>query len=662
MPQYLHAWGEDDDEFNLETSAQEYSGVARPRGRSSQLIPADPRGPDAELGLSGVILFLVPLRAAQLMATLTNDLGEQIRAHTFITHGHASAVLILETEAEAEGLLVQLAAQLAGWEAWPHRNGRVQRADVRHHLPQPRDGWSGIDPVDASGLGFEAAAQIRQFNANIALLSRVVAAYAPEVRPLVEWLYESIGQLASDLRDLAGPDEAERDARVRQAIGRESTLVEANAVITLYTSQLGSGTLPLALGSSFPVGEYSLLGIGAMCRAAWRIYAHLNETFGRFDHVGIVQRRYSLAGTFDPWQPSKRANYDGWRSGGDRLNIARLSDHAPEGFRYHIPYFSSRWGFHESLHSISLSWQCLYASASKEWNLLTVTHEFLHAHVRDLLNEILDPTGPEFDEDLCRRFNEREAGSSTLQCMQMAYVEALVGLRGATRLARKVTDHSAGALDAPIPDDLTPDILHDLVRGHSGLVHELVVHVLDFYYVYAGRDNEYINSVWSSWSLVPTVMDHIEHYVLRTLATLASRSDHQESGPVFSDAVGRLRESLLQIRDRTRSRPVIRQALELLDTDITRKRLEVLFRGARYIVELTRVFFLDAELNADLVRDDLTTVLDGRRTYSAEVGVFSGDAIHSPIGFLLDRFPTYSDQAGSSEAEYESIWQMLSLT
>jgi len=52
-------------------------------------------------------------------------------------------------------------------------------------------------------------------------------------------------------------------------------------------------------------------------------------------------------------------------------------------------YFSSRWGFHQTVQSVSVSWQCINGNAALDWNLLTLSHEFLHAHLRELLDELL---------------------------------------------------------------------------------------------------------------------------------------------------------------------------------------------------------------------------------------------------------------------------------
>ncbi|MDO8723253.1 MAG: hypothetical protein Q7J31_13670, partial [Syntrophales bacterium] len=50
-----------------------------------------------------------------------------------------------------------------------------------------------------------------------------------------------------------------------------------------------------------------------------------------------------------------------------------------------LPYFSGRLGFRETEHTISAAVQSLEAGSDLEWSLLTVTHELLHGHVRNLI-------------------------------------------------------------------------------------------------------------------------------------------------------------------------------------------------------------------------------------------------------------------------------------
>lgn len=661
MKRFLTLWVITDSEFGLSITESAVEGLARHRGRTSPLVPASLGAVPAALAEEGAIALLVPKKSSELMAALMNDLGESIASRTYISHGHACAVVLLDDAAEAIELTVnkELALNLAGYEIWPYRNGLLLTDEVVVETPTAPPTWVAPVPIRHEDLGFEAAAQIRQFNGNMAVFSQFASQYASDLQPLVDWLYNSIEDIAVELEQIYNHTELE-EPQVRRSIALESVLVETNSILTLYCSQLGSGALPVFRGT-YPVGEYSLLGIGGMCREAWRIYSHLNETFAKFDHVGRIQRCYQARPPFDPFEPSTRTDFGTWY--GSNIAIRDLDDGVSEGFRYHMPVFSSRWGFHESLHSISLSWQCIYAAATKEWNLLTLTHEFLHAHVRDILATILEMPDSASVEDLLKRYNARDIGANALESMQVAFIEALIGLNGSSRLAQAIHGEINEAESVSVPDYLTEQSLRLLMRSQSGMVHEIIVHVLDFLYVYDAREDDYINSIWSSWSLIPSVSERIEHYVLRTICALsASCSDLGPSHEIFDECVTRLKTVLQQIENRPRLRPAMRRAIEVLENETALKRIGTEFMGARYVVHLVKAFLYDPELNAALIRDTNTTIQNGRPTYALNVGDYTGDDIQSPIAFLLDRFGGYSDQGGAPAVEYETLWQMLQLS
>ncbi len=591
---------------------------------------------------------------------MTNDLDEEVRRCTYISHGHASTVLILEGDRDYKAILEALEPHVSGFESWQVSDGKVDSASIDWHEPH-RASERRVADISCERLGFESAAQVRQFNANIALLTRIVETYAPEIWPLIQSLHVQVSQIADRLRsDPAIP--LEQSSRVSS----ETVLIETNAVVTLYCSQLGSGTFPIHR-STFPVGEYSLLGIGAMCRAAWRLYEHLNQTFAQFDHPTSVRDLYPKLPAFDPFGPSStRQDFSTWRQTNFALHQLPATAKPIEP-RYHVPYFSSRWGFHESLHAISLSWQCLYASATKEWNLLTVTHEFLHAQVRAIFAEIMKPRHEDGDlaTAITDRFNAQSGGTNARESMQVAYVEALVVFRAATTLSRSVGSPGAPNRES-ISKRISPETLHDLVREYTGIIHEVIVHVLDFRYVYAGRDLEYLQSIWCSWSLVPGVSDQIEHYVMRTLAALSAVTDLPESASNadrFRDARDRLCTTLKDLCESDTARPALAEALSVLEDNLACKRLAVQFNVLRYVVELAQTFLYDERLNTALMADSQTDSdeVTGRFVYDVEPGRYDGRRAESPVGFLLDQFPKYSDRAGSDEAEFDSIWQMLHL-
>ncbi|MFT2598289.1 hypothetical protein ACMWP3_25870, partial [Escherichia coli] len=67
-----------------------------------------------------------------------------------------------------------------------------------------------------------------QFNANIAMLSRVASLYAPETHPLVESLHASIADIVDQLHTTAQLPDTHRLSVSRSL---EGVLVEANAVV-----------------------------------------------------------------------------------------------------------------------------------------------------------------------------------------------------------------------------------------------------------------------------------------------------------------------------------------------------------------------------------------------------------------------------------------------
>lgn len=648
---YLGMWQESG-HVCVEITERPSRVLERAHGLTSPIFPASVDGAPARIDEEGALLFLVGSSPTSLLAALINDFAERTADRVFISHGHAAIVLTLGSRDACEELVSLLADRVVAHEIWSYAGNRV----VDRFIAEPAQCGTWVHPAEiaSAGVSAEAAAQVAQFNSNLALLSRIASQYAPETRALVSSLHASISDIAEQLRDVETLPDGDRLWRSRNL---EGVLVEANAVVTLYCSQLSSGTLPLG-ADVFPVGEYSLLGIGSMSRGAWRIYSHLNDTFAQHDHIGVFKRIFTKTPGFDPYAPSGRLDYSEWRK--LKSSVRDLTDGVPANYQQHVPYFSSRWGFHEAMHSISMSWQCLYASASRQWNLLTVTHEYLHAHVKGIFSHIIRPGDEDVAARLCRLHNAGEKGSSTLESLQVAYVEALISIESFGAIAEQI-DGADQELRETMPRSIDPRALAALNRRHADLMHEIVVHVLDFRYVYDGRDDAYVDSVWSSWSQVPSVAGRIDHYVLRTLCSLAATTTLDRSPEIFKDVVERLRAELIKLTARASSGPVVQAALDLLDDSKSNKRLQVEFSAARYVVELARNFFFDALLNAELVRDDLTAVIGGRRTYGVEVGEYRGEAISSPIGFLLDMFEQYPDEAEAEAVEHASIWQMLQL-
>ena len=366
-PKFLCTWFEDGFQMQAALTDAPSDYLKRRQGRASVLIPATADGPATRFENVSLLAFLVPRDACALLAVLINDLGFDIAQRTFISYGHASVVLALLDEAAWSGIEESIRPFLRGMEAWQLASGdepTVQPLWIERPPDEVNEDY--LTDISYSGVSFEAAAQVRQFNSNLAVLSRTVRHYAPEQWPLMVNLHQHVGEIVDELRVASASGDA---TSARRVVTYESVLVETNAVVTLYSSQLGSGTLPLGR-SRFPVGEYSLLGIGLPLKVAWTFYHHLSVVFARNNHPGRLATNLPVMGAFR-WDgaASSRRDFSEWRAPREILAaIPAVADTVP---RLHVPHFSSRWGFHESLHAISLSWQCIAASSSKEW---TLTH------------------------------------------------------------------------------------------------------------------------------------------------------------------------------------------------------------------------------------------------------------------------------------------------
>ena len=191
---------------------------------------------------------------------------------------------------------------------------------------------------------------------------------------------------------------------------------------------------------------------------------------------------------------------------------------------------------------------------------------------------------------------------------------------------------------------------------------ELVVHVLDLLYTFGGDVNRYLAAIWQSWSTVPSVTERIHDYLLRSLCALAAESamPDRDEKPVFA-AVHQQAGEILEIVHEDFSSPVIAEALAYLRSDIGEARLRAEFSQAYYVTRLTKTFFFDPDVAAELRRDPLASVADGSdRQYVFEPGDYPDGKVESPLAFLSDRFG-HETAAADDGLEFASTWHLLLL-
>jgi hypothetical protein len=653
---FLGASWEDADSVALYWGDEPTAPLRLRGGRVSPLFPLTADAP-AALPESGCVALLFPKSIRKTFAALIGACSDGPGFQVFMSHGLASVVLLTTSSADELRIAIEkLDLELAAYEIWPFSNGLLNFRDVTiwrgaNHFPTPSR------RLDIAELPGPIAVEFRQFNANLALLDNTAREFAPEFSSVCDWLEESGARGLSRIRSELSLQGESLDV-AKRLHNDVSILVDVNSCLSMVNSQLAD-VQPPTLNSSFPVGEHSLLGIGSVSRAAFRLYDHISDVFAAADHPNRLRENFPQVG-FDPAFYPKHFDYTSWELARNTRLAERCENDAQPG-RKHLVYFSSRWGFHETLNSISLSWQTIGSGASREWNLLTLSHEFLHSHFRELIRaNVLDFTTDDQRDGLVALYNQEwERPSGRLSFLDSARIFLVNQLKwvGEAELAARAQAEGRSVVDRESDPLDSEELIGLLAAPLLDFVEEVMVHIMDYHYFYNANDSAYVSSLWHSWTLVPQVHRRLRHYLLRTLFALASSEQTTDPERAFENCVMRLRREFGDLRD-SHDGPLVVAAIQDLEDGHALRELFIRFQYNYQLVVFTRMFLIDSSLYSGLNADSQATIGEAPR-YGILPGDFPDWAIESPSGFLLDRFIAGSDTLTGTEAE--SLWQLLVL-
>jgi hypothetical protein len=576
--------------------------------------------------------------------------------------------MVLSADIDLESELEPIRDHLAAVEVWPFNANCVPSGAIRTlvYASDPTDFFP--TPVSATGLPDAIADQITQFNLSIQLFWSRAALYAPEFQELAGWLSTHASDVADSLRS-ASPTAVFTPSHNAQL----TSLVEINECLSILISQCVGVVSPILDSSFYPVGEYSLLGIGSVVRSVWRFYEHIHSAFGAENHLDALSSLAESRATFDADESFWTTDFSTWDDPQVSINAHLPQPESPS--RYHIVYLGARSGFHQTMNTISVSWQCVQRAATPEWTILTFTHEFLHAHVRELLDGVLLPPDAAGTTDLIARFNGRE-DETFGDCARRLLVHALIRLAYADELLDIAhAPRSQDEVNGPSVSDwyeVTEPRLRYYVENYKRLMEEFIVHTMDFSYFYDGDETLFVSSLWRTWATVPTVPGDLSIYVLRTLVALSSTStttNLQRAEAAFQDASERMDTALATtIASYGDSTGILTGARHLLAHVSTgpetwtddRRDLFTRFSLSFFLGRFTWKALVSETLHAELVRDRYT-ISPGPglgREYRAGIGEYPDDPIESPVSFCLDRLRRCPTEAGD-DPEEASLWQFL---
>lgn len=450
-----------------------------------------------------------------------------------------------------------------------------------------------------------------------------------------------------------------------------SDLVEINSVISYSLTQGFAGTPPI-LENPAVIQSYSLLGIGTNYQGYFALYAHVHSKFKEFNIPSILTGKYSTDSGYALGKVPK-----------GMLSKQEKGVDSVDNSSEHLLYFSGRLGFRESKNAISASLFCISLGATNRWNLLTFSHEYMHAHVRELLSIVLGKpegnTNGTYEEIGDEKFsaigekhkkylkNNNLLGEfSTLDCLAFSIIRFYQFMDYFEECNHLSKNGKPLIRTEFIEQAMTASELRDLIQRNWKLLNELIVHVLDYQYFYDGSDKIYIPVLWESWSTVPQVRGNLGLYLFRTLASLVSstssvkikdsekakiKSDEQRFENAFKD----LQNKLEEIKVNGKGTLLIEEALEYMGVDENKVELASQITVSRGLIDDIMSIIHHPSIHASVIHDPKITN-DG---YPFEKLSFSGVKVTSPVAFLQSQVSNEKFFESNDNNEFQSIWNSL---
>lgn len=401
-----------------------------------------------------------------------------------------------------------------------------------------------------------------------------------------------------------------------------SWLVNVNAALSRFTSQTFSGVSPIA-ATECHFWSHSLLGVGLATQALVNIRRFTETAVGNVDWIDLLDE---LSATPVPsnWRPlfhRVAANAAEWFDAESVMEEALSSRQALISSREQnnqrlplIVCFSGRDGFRSTSLTLSAPLEVISACNAYGWSPVTLSHEICHVWMSGILGTIFpDPS-------------DRVATQHMSDVVQYKNISSVLDdLRIAVYFCYTLLERERLGIGN---DEELPDVPWlEVVETHRLEVNELLTHVLDFQFFYHQDETRYVNSIWSSWDVIPNIKERLQSYIIRSSCSLLSMNISHEGA--IDKTLDRLEQLLVEVRADMGHANYVDDALEILRTD--RSVLKVKIQRREMLVRLAKLFFTNRTIAARLDREMQET---GGVYKSLTPGVFDNGQIWNPMRFL----------------------------
>lgn len=588
------------------------------------------------------------------------------RGQLLYSLGLASLVCITANQKEFNAVAARLKDRLVASEKWRVRRGTIHTMNV-----QQRSG-SYRELTNLRGLAKRARSQtvswlLLELALNLERFGELSSRYHPEVVRDVFELEKEVSDVARSL--VAGFQHDRTVTRtVRRLSGRKINvalqskrewdsqldyLIQMNSALVYATTQAFHGGLPSDATRPL-ISPHSLLGTGTAWRAIFRLYQAVRGIFQDYSIRICLDQCDKDFAFIDP---------DQLLAGDTALRVAKkFSGASQTRDREHVGpkvvHFSARFGFGEHDASLTCPAQLIYECENPVWSVVTMTHELLHAHVRDIIallfmrgrsgtrrrpGEIGDAADVfERYRDFCE--DRKPDGLTFLDSICFGLIEYSLEYRNLLDTFDRCYSTATGefqplhveTVGVSVP---TLAVCIQACQEAIRFIEEIIVHTLDLMYFYGGNAEFFVDSLWYTWSTVPSVIHKLDWYVLRTLLAIGAK---KEGDPYLrlDYAVHVLRDRLEKMRSRGHGVTVASAILHNLRHDQSLKTwLDLMFPPSLKLVDVARTLFFNPKI-AGAIRvggDKLVSSDDTGWRYLLDIDSFEEGAVHNPIAFAFGR-------------------------
>jgi hypothetical protein len=415
-------------------------------------------------------------------------------------------------------------------------------------------------------------------------------------------------------------------------------LTHLNAGISRYCAQTLSGISPI-LQTECHFWIHSLLGTGI-----GNLVLHKLASFvgGKFDKLYLTARLKALDLLSGDPPDFNLAPADFWHENHlSNATIQKVS--GAESLVPLLPYYSGRDGFRSSLNTVSAPLASVTACNSRQWSLMTMTHEISHIAVRGALTVLFpDPTSD--DGRLILNAYLAKSDSRWLNSLRFFLLNTLVSMQ---------QDFDRSSNSQPITQFNLKTLGNMLDRWHNE-VEEIMVHVFDFLYCYGQDSHQYVRSIWLTWGVIPNIANRVHEYVVRTVCTVLVK--HLRRTRAEDTARDEVLEILNKLVEEEPS-PYVSAAYDLLrDDDRWSKYLRSSITARKGLVKIVRGFLYWDEAAQDIRGDStVTSAASDRSGYQFKVKQLTLDKAQNPLRLVQE----YTDTLTPNELT--SAWLLYML-